>query len=195
MNFIPFSMDPDDLPEPLRSMMGGAMSAIQSGADRAEVSAEVAQNEVFQFFMDLSPEHLAFIGQLFSLVGDSRKGPQILSQFVGQIDSIMRLQYPNLCRHCGRNQCKNSAPTAEDKPETVTPGGIVIPSGEEQRRIEEQASLARKAAMEEYGIVEVVGGGLACSGCGMVVNSLEDRMLRAPREAGCIGCQHKSAHG
>lgn len=80
------------------------------------------------------------------------------------------------------------------------PGGDMVESS--------PTSPVNEAALQEYGVrlptQEDYAKGLVhtpdehpvlCSACGMLYQSLDDRMLRAPGQAGCEGCIQKAKWG
>lgn len=174
-------------------------------ADLAAMQNDALQHDMFDWMMNLDAESAKKLKLLVRVTaGDRSFGPFI----EGQLSAMLKLKH-DVCTVCGRDHDPSALVDGADLP---TPhmdyAPPVVPEEDDPRGntpAEDAAAYAQN--MEVWGMrpptpSEVAGmvideGELPvfCINCGMLYQSLEDRMLREPGIGGCPGCRHKSAHG
>lgn len=202
--FGPF--DPEDLPEPIRSMLQRGIDRMEEAADNQHALAEDKINKFWQFMNDMEPEQLATFREILLALLHSPKPTWLANRMEGQADAIFRTKFPELCRNCGRATCGSSAPhLANPGKLTVVPEQPKFGSFDSafdmkiDPRLQQEVenNLNTQAAMAEYNVVPNPEGPtkFKCGNCGVGIVSLEDRMLREPGIGGCSGCMVKSRQG
>jgi hypothetical protein len=178
MEFI----NPGDLPPELRE-------AIESQVAQAEMGMDSTLHEIYSMFDEIEIDYLEIIRRLLhNCAGE----PQASGFWEGIILSKIA-QRRKVCPACGKDHEKQAQEMLE---------------AERARLAEEGGDLGSRAAvliqMDQYHVAPVDDGDLLGSvvctgitppveGCGIVYQSLEDRMLRAPDY--CSGCFAKAGQG
>lgn len=135
-----------------------------------------------RFVSDLTKDQLkTFIEMLQCFDGETGTG--YINFMMGRSATIMEIKH-NSCPGCGEDHF--SVGSLDETRKQLLQEGVI----KEKSPVKDD----RDPAMIEYGMV-IINGQLQCEGCGLHSVSMEDRMLRSPKEDGCSGCQQKSAFG
>ena len=157
--------------------------------DQAHMEQQSLRHEVASYIDDLSMEQLKIFRAIISAVsGDEGYGQYMM----GQLTAMLHVKY-GLCVACGLNHDEELQRTL-DAPVPLPVVEADEPMSDEERAINMHDYNLRApnpgevdARSDERPVI--------CRGCGMLYQSLEDRMLRPTGIDGCHGCQLKSAHG
>ena len=183
-----FAADGSPLPEELAH-------ALQSQHERSEMSAEITRHEVMRFLDELSVDQIGILRMLLGHCSHDKNG-RYSSYLEGLISGVLHYHH-SVCAGCGKKH-SDASDLTEDVPAS---DGTAQLSLFEPEAINEEEYLVNllKWNMRKPILNEVESGEgdrpVICVGCGMLYQSLEDRMLREPGVGGCSGCQHKAAHG
>lgn len=144
-----------------------------------------------RFVDELTKEQLATFIELMQCF-DGENGAHYANFMMGRAAAVMQYKH-SACPGCGEDHMSIAA-LDDTRNEMGLP-----PLANNVTKIDGTASFdevpeAELTAMREYGMVRK-NGQLQCAACGMPSVSMDDRMLRAPKEDGCGGCQSKSAFG
>ena len=170
-------LNPEDLPE-------GIKRAIMQHLDQHNMSREVAVHEIHSFLDSLKADQLESLDNMIHTISNS---PETAAYFAGLVTMTLKLKH-NICP-CGSDQCPNSVL------------GSTAPRGSQPEEHKVDMTRGRfDELLSEYGLEEYENSngkvnGLYCKNCGMIYQSLEDRMLRPPGVKGCAGCQAKAKWG
>jgi hypothetical protein len=127
---------------------------------------------------------------LLQLLHDVRGDESHNDRIAGLLQGRLRWDF-NRC-FCSEALGEHS-PKDHDNPSFVASGGA---TKAEESAVKTNAEA--EAAMMEYRMIwrfNSEGKTLHCKDCGMLYQSLEDRMLRSPGVEGCMGCQDVAKHG
>ena len=147
-----------------------------------------------RFVDELTKEQLATFIELLQCF-DGENGSGYSNFMMGRAAAVMQYKH-NACPGCGEDHM--SIASLDD---TRAEMGLA-PLNDNITRVDGALAFDEIPPVEdpeadllrEYGMVRV-DGQLKCAGCGLSSVSMDDRMLRAPKEDGCSGCQSKSAFG
>lgn len=190
--------------------------ALRRQQEHAEMHAEARGHEMLRFFEELTEDQLSQLRSILSACAVDDTG-RYASHLEGFVNGVLQWKH-GVCLGCGSKHTD-----ASDLIKETVPGGTlgkkevdelnrVTDDGTEQLELSFEETAAqeqdRMSLMMGYSVREPnqrdFQQGLIkmpdekpviCEGCGMLYQSLEDRMLRAPGVDGCQGCQHKAAHG
>lgn len=159
----------------------------QRQMEAAEARAHEMKVRVYSFLQNLPADDLVTVRDIIALsVGDNGA---FAHHAMGICHTLLVVVHKR-CQGCGL-----------DHDNDILGGEKVALEQERQSNYEDAAAklanevAAQQAVMDEYGITRRLDGQLACSTCGVIIQSVEDRMLRRPGVEGCSSCQQKAKWG
>lgn len=144
---------------------------------------------------ELTKEQLATFIELLQCF-DGESGSGYINFMMGRAATVMQYKH-SACPGCGEDHMSIAALDDTRAEMGLAPlnDGITKVDGTASFDLPEHTlSAEMEASMREYGMV-IKDGQLQCANCGLHSVSMDDRMLRSPKEDGCSGCQTKSAFG
>lgn len=175
---------PDDVPE--------------QAQHRNQIETEAARHEFQTMFDEMSPEHLKILQAMMHAIGLG--DPNLALWFEGTILGLMKAKY-NICMTCLVNHDEEVSQMDTEVKEDSSEKPLVW-----KPRSPEDFSELDKKVMKEYHLDDqwdedtMAFMGFACTGiegargpCGLVYQSIEDRMLREPES--CSGCHKRMGQG
>jgi hypothetical protein len=151
---------------------------VERRAAQTQMSAQAFYHEMTGFLEKQSDEDLVMLYTLLGLASDN--GDRLCGLIEGTLSGR------GFCFACQTRHDKSideilDTPAESKEAETETTSDF-------------QAMGDDKKLLDEYNVIRAMEyPKVTCKGCGMVYQSLEDRMLRRPGQ--CEGCQHKAKWG
>lgn len=165
------------------------------------MSISATRHDIVNLFKALDKDQLITLRLMFqSCEGD------YASSMAGYITAHLELLH-DICPGCSKvheeptvGDFMENTVSAADVAEAMTKDAVKPESAAEEQ---DRMSLLMGYGVRDHNEQDIQNGlvlsegerPVICEGCGMLFQSLEDRMLRRPGMDGCQGCQHKSAHG
>lgn len=142
-------------------------------------AVEASEESMWQFIQCLKPEELIILRNLLLHI----ETPADKARLDGILVGALRLLH-RVCEACGVDHTKEAMETLSEQVNSA-------------KRQVEPGSVEISSLLSEYGVYfETLGAEpVKCNECGYWNPSLDDRMLRAPKQNGCLGCQLKSEQG
>lgn len=182
--------------------------ALRRQQEHAEMHAEARGHEMLRFFEELSEDQLIQLRSILSACAADDTG-RYASHLEGFVNGVLQWKH-GVCLGCGSKHgdasdlIKEEEVTTDDGTEQLElfsdpePQAAETAAQEQDRMSLMMGYVVREPTQRDFdnGLVMAEGERpVLCELCGMLYQSLEDRMLRRPGMDGCQGCQHKSAHG
>lgn len=194
-----FSIDPDDIPEPIRSQMEAHIKQSQDEQVFAGMVRSDFRNAIKSLILEASLEHLVTIRGLIQAISRDDTG-RTGAFFDGLVTYHLELVH-KVCAKCGGNheedlfdhQSTQEKPFSQEKWDKLETAVTKVETESSDEITTEQLMIEYKV---EPGGEIYPPGTVICTNrpeCSYVWPSLEDRMLRAPDQ--CPMCTHKAKWG
>lgn len=131
---------------------------------------EHVSHEIAGFFETLNEDNLRIMRSFLQMIAANESPTPLVTYYIGLCQAL-QVKF-GICLGCGRKHDDEAAELFETDSNYTS-------------------------SLEEYGLEMVAGEWpkVRCINCGLISQSLDDRMLRKPKVDGCPGCQQKAKTG
>lgn len=157
---------------------------IERAQEQYKMGHQAFYHEMLGFLQKQTDEDMLTLASLVRVATNNGE------QLTGIIEGIMASR--GFCFACGKRHDESIdqiLDEAEPKREPTGPGNSIVSIDQPVSVVAFDASTMNEYNVEPFGELSKV----RCKGCGMIYESMEDRMLRRP--SACHGCQHKAKWG
>lgn len=171
-------LNPDDLPEPMRSQF----LAQQKAADRAHMESIDRAHRVESFVYGQDKDGLYALSILLSQLIGNKMG---VVYWQGQVDGLLQDRH-NVCAIHGVDHDAEALASIAGEGSTVADDSKVVTAGAVTGELMElmvEYRVSFNETVEKF----------YCDDCGYMYPTIEDRMMKAPDD--CPGCHLKASQG